>query len=140
LRRTYAPALDARPIGELNITPLIDVMLVLLVMFILAVPAITHEVPVDLPQPSPVPPSERVEHRLQLAPNGAVRLDGAALAGPALAARLRAVAADPASALVFDADRRARYEAADALLAEVRRAGVTRLGFAGLAAMRARDS
>jgi biopolymer transport protein ExbD len=132
-RRAPALALDHRPMGELNITPLIDVMLVLLVMFILAVPAITHRVPIDLPQPGEVAPAERVEHRLELLADGSVRLDGRAAGGEALSARLRALAADPAALVVFRADGATRYERADELLAEVKRAGVTRLGFEGLA-------
>ena len=122
--------------AELNITPLIDVMLVLLVMFILAVPAITHKVPVDLPQAGIVPPADRVTHRLELLRDGSVRLDGAALADAALPARLGALARDPATLLTFRADGQARYERADQLLAEIKRAGITRLGFEGLAEFR----
>lgn len=136
MRRTYAPAIEARPMGDLNITPLIDVMLVLLVMFILAVPAVTHEVEVDLPGPGGTPPVERVEHRLALGRDGAVTLDGVGLSGAALRARLATLAADPAALLLFSADPQARYGLADELLAEVKRAGVTRLAFEGLARMR----
>jgi biopolymer transport protein ExbD len=121
--------------AELNITPLIDVMLVLLVMFILAVPAVTHEVEVDLPGPTLVPPAERVEHRLELFADGSARLDGVGGTDAALAGRLRVLADDPTALIVFRADGRARYERADQLLAEVKRAGVTRLGFEGLAGM-----
>lgn len=136
MRRSFAPAPgfsgDARPMSELNITPLIDVMLVLLVMFILAVPAATHEVEVDLPQGG-ASPAERVEHRLELLRDGSLRLDGVGLSDAALTGRLRAVADDPKALLVFRADGQARYERADQVLAEVKRAGVTRLGFEGLA-------
>ncbi|PAX07805.1 ExbD/TolR family protein [Sphingomonas lenta] len=135
MRRNPAFALEHRPMGELNITPLIDVMLVLLVMFILAVPAATHEVEVDLPQGG-TPPLDRVEHRLELLRDGSLRLDGVAMTDSAAAARLRALADDPKALLVFRADGQARYERADQVLAEVKRAGVTRLGFEGLAAFR----
>lgn len=133
MRRSFTPALDHRPMAELNITPLIDVMLVLLVMFILAVPAVTHEVEVELPGPTPAPPQERVEHRLELLRDGSLRLDGVALADAAAAARLRVLADDPQALLVFRADGQARYERADQVLADVKRAGITRLGFDGLA-------
>jgi hypothetical protein len=63
----------AEPMSELNITPLIDVMLVLLVMFILVLPAATHQVPIDLPQPGPSPELPVDTHRLMLARAGGGR-------------------------------------------------------------------
>lgn len=140
MRRTFAPAPnlpgDARPMSELNITPLIDVMLVLLLMFILAVPAVTHEVPVDLPGESKPVPAERMTHVVGLSAAGQAALDGVAMGDAVLGARLKALAADPATLVLFRADPQVRYERADQLLAEVKRAGVTKLGFDGLAAMR----
>jgi len=58
MRRAIAAPGDA-PISELNTTPLIDVMLVLLIMFILTIPSTSHEVPLDLPQPSTAHRSRR---------------------------------------------------------------------------------
>jgi biopolymer transport protein ExbD len=131
----YAAAVQrGEPIAELNITPLIDVMLVLLIMFIITIPAMTHKVSVDLPQPGPIA-AERVEHRLVLARRGAATLDGVALDDAALAARLRAVAAEPGAALLMRTDPEMRYERFDQVLAQVKRAGVTRLGFEGHEAM-----
>lgn len=111
-------------------------MLVLLVMFILMVPAVTHEVPVDLPGESGRPPEERVTHVVALSAAGQAALDGTAMTDGTLGARLRTLAADPASLVVFRADPRVRFERADQVLAEVKRAGVTKLGFEGLAGMR----
>lgn len=123
--------------GELNITPLIDVMLVLLVMFILAVPAVTHEVEVDLPHgPIEPVPEERVTHVVGLSAGGQASLDGAAMGDADVRARLAVLARDPATLVLFRADPRVRYERADQVLAEVKRAGVTKLGFEGLAGMR----
>ena len=138
MRRAYAVTAsvpDSRPIAELNITPLIDVMLVLLVMFIIAVPAMTHQVPVDLPQPGPVAPAEREVHLVAISRGGQASLDGVAIADAALADRLRPLAGDERTAVLFRPDPQTRYERADQVLAEVKRAGVTRLAFDGIAGM-----
>jgi biopolymer transport protein ExbD len=132
------PDPDHEPIGTLNITPLIDVMLVLLVMFIIAVPAMTHKVPMNLPVPGPA--GELVVHRLAIAADGALRWDGSPVAEAALAPRLAALVGDPDASLVLDPDGAARYERFDQVLATVRRAGVTRLGFADNARFAAFDA
>ena len=136
MRRFHAAAPDFRPQADLNITPLIDVMLVLLVMFILGVPAVTHEVPIDLPQGAPPILEERVTHVVGLDAAGRASLDGVAMEDAAVGARLEALARDPATLVLFRADPQVRYERADQMLAEVKRAGVTKLGFEGLAGMR----
>ena len=122
-----------QPIATINTTPLIDLMLVLLIMFILAVPTATHKVDVDLPRPDtrdlppPAPP-----HRLAIDEGGRLSWDGRPIADSALAARLAALAADPARpALHVEPHAEARYERFDSVLAEVRRAGIERLGFIG---------
>ena len=52
---------DGAPMMEMNMTPLIDVLLVLLIMFIITIPVATHAVNIDLPQPNPTPPDVVVE-------------------------------------------------------------------------------
>lgn len=130
----YAAASFDEPLSELNITPLIDVMLVLLVMMILTLPTVLHKVPIDLPQ-GKAPPSETVSHPLLLARDGSVTLDGTAVTDAALPARFKALEADPTALLVMKTDPEARYERFDQVLAEAKRAGITRLGFAGNEAM-----
>lgn len=125
-----ARAADPQPIAAINITPLIDVMLVLLIMMILTLPTVTHEVPVNLPAPGPVTPM--ITHQLDIAASGALMLDGAAVSEAALPARLAAIHADPHATLALNADAEARYETFDRILATIKRAGVTRLGFVGL--------
>ena len=129
--RRFAPAgpAFADPIAEMNITPLIDVLLVLIVMLILTIPIMMNEVPMDLPAQAKVPVAERVTHRLEIARNGATILDGATLDTPALTARLAVLRADPKAVLVLCGDPEARYERFVATLAIVKRAGITRLGF-----------
>jgi biopolymer transport protein ExbD len=118
------------PIVAINTTPLVDVMLVLLIMFIIIIPAATHKVPLDLPAPAPraaVPPPV---HQLGIAAGGALSWDGAALPAAALRGRLTALVADPARPeLHLNADSEARYEQVDQILAQIQGAGVTRLGF-----------
>ncbi len=128
-----SPAIG-EPLSDLNITPLIDVLLVLLVMMILTLPTVLHKVPVDLPQ-GYAPPSETVTHPLVLGRDGAVTLDGVGLGDAAMPARFKALNADRAALLVMKTDPQARYERFDQVLAEVKRVGITRLGFAGNEAM-----
>ena len=130
-RHRFVPAREPQPMSALNITPLIDVMLVLLVMMILTIPAITHKVPLDLPQPGNGPTRHPVIHQLDLAANGALRLDGAAIDPGALPARLGALKADPQAELHVNTDPMAQYRRFDETLATIKRAGITRLGFVG---------
>jgi biopolymer transport protein ExbD len=121
---------DAQPIADINTTPLVDVMLVLLIMFILIIPVGTHKVPLDLPVPAPGEPPQT--HRLDLDAAGRLFWDGRPVAAAELTRRLRALAADPARpALEINADAETRYDRFDEVLAAVRRAGVTRMGFVG---------
>ncbi|HEX7751033.1 MAG TPA: biopolymer transporter ExbD, partial [Novosphingobium sp.] len=60
---------DGSPMMEMNTTPLIDVMLVLLIMFIITIPVATHSVDIDLPAPQPptnLPPPDTVKNKLVL--------------------------------------------------------------------------
>ncbi|HEX8214517.1 MAG TPA: biopolymer transporter ExbD [Allosphingosinicella sp.] len=132
-RRRSLPsfALPAQaPIVDLNTTPLIDVMLVLLIMFIITVPVANHEVPLDLPQ-GDFKGAEPVVHKLVIDPPGRSYLDGKAIAREDLGARLAAVRADPNSLLHMSADPQTRYEDFDHVLAIIKRAGITRMGMVG---------
>jgi biopolymer transport protein ExbD len=130
-RQRFIPAREPQPMSSLNITPLIDVMLVLLVMMILTIPAMTHKVPLELPQPGQGPTQHPVIHQLDLAANGALRLDGAALAPAALPGRLASLKADPNAELHVNTDPMTRYDRFDETLATIKRAHITRLGFVG---------
>jgi biopolymer transport protein ExbD len=115
------------PISDLNTTPLIDVMLVLLIMFIVTVPIATHKVEVDLPQRKPGT-SQPVIYRLNLDDAGRLALNGVPVAEADLPRHLAAVKAEPDSELHFRTEGTARYEDFDRVLAAVKRAGITRLG------------
>ena len=131
VRRPVLPVIEeVEPISVINTTPLIDLMLVLLIMFILSVPVATHKLPLDLPTTGGGP--QPAFHRLSLDAAGRFYWNGQAIADSELRPRLAAVAADPAEPeLQIAADAETRYERVDQTLAVVRRAGITRLGFVG---------
>ena len=121
------------PMADINTTPLIDLMLVLLIMFIITVPLKTHKVDADLPQASDLPTPPPTVHRLDLDAAGRIYWDGQAIAASALQPRLAALAADPANpVLQMNADAETRYARFDETLGAVRRAGITRLAFTGM--------
>jgi biopolymer transport protein ExbD len=132
-RRIVYAAVAEQPIATVNTTPLIDVMLVLLIMFIITIPTMTHSVKIDIPQgPPSVAPIEPETHQLALDSASRLTWDGAPLAEGALPARLAAFrSAGPDGVLHFRAEADTRYEDFDRILADVKRAGVTRLGFVG---------
>jgi len=122
---------DDRPISEMNTTPLIDVMLVLLIMFILTVPLATHAVKMNLPTDG-VPLGDPRTHRLALDSAGRLSWDGAALPERSLPARLAAFrASGPEDILEIQSEAETRYETFDRVLATVKRSGIARLGFVG---------
>jgi biopolymer transport protein ExbD len=132
IRAHAAPASDFAPIATINTTPLIDMMLVILIMLIVTIPMSTHKVPLDLPHPAPIPDTPPPVHRLAIQASGALLWDGQALPAAALNARLSALQADPTlPVLELDAEGEARYERVDQVFAQIRRSGVTRLGFVG---------
>ena len=121
-----------QPIAVINTTPLIDLMLVLLIMFIITVPAATHKVPIELPSPNPYPQAPAPVHRLNLDAGGRLYWDGRPIADAELPARLARLSADPAEPVLhIGAESETRYERVDETLGAVRRAGITRLGFIG---------
>jgi biopolymer transport protein ExbD len=126
-----APQAEFAPIAAINTTPLIDMMLVILIMLIVSIPMTTHKVPLDLPAPHPMPVTPPI-HRLVILASGALTWDGQVLAAAALAGRLDALQADPTHpVLELEPDGAARYERVDQVLAQIRRTGITRLGFVG---------
>jgi len=122
---------ESQPIAQINVTPFIDVLLVLLIMMILTLPIATHKVAVDLPNGPGHPVSPDKMHRLEIAASGALSLDGVAITESALPDQLVATMADKDATLTIRADAAARYETFDRVLATVKRSGVTRLGFVG---------
>lgn len=118
------------PIGAINVTPFIDVLLVLLIMIILTVPMQSHKVPIDLPSDPATATATPISHELDIDRQGSLSWDGARVADAELPALLARVAKDDAE-LHLKTDPEARYERFDAVLATIKRANITRLGFIG---------
>ena len=135
MRRRIAPAFTipaGEPISELNTTPLIDVMLVLLIMFIVTIPISTHKVDLDTPIIGPPELAKPEIFLLDLDRTGRLHWNGALLPEAQLPARLADVRAGGPNALLhFRADGESRYEDFDRVLAVIKRAGVERLGMIG---------
>ena len=125
---------DGEPMMEMNTTPLIDVMLVLLIMFIITIPPQTHAVKVDLPQNSPASPNpvEPDKNKVNIDPAGSIFWNGSPINDVLLRQYLeRSVVLNPEPELHFQPDPAARYEKVDQVLAIIKRANVTKLGFIG---------
>jgi len=121
------------PIHEMNTTPLIDVMLVLLIMFIITIPIQTHAVDVDLPGERVVPRDFRPDvNKIAIDRTGVVLWNGAAIAMPELRATLNATTRlSRPPELQVEPHSEARYETVDEVLAVIRRADVQSMGFVG---------
>ena len=125
---------EHEPMKDLNTTPLIDVMLVLLIMFIITLPPLTHAVKVELPTRvhEPLPAPDSVKNRIAIDAAGVVRWNGTVVDRATLRRYLDQTAAmSPEPELQFQPDPAARYEAIDSTLAVIKRSQVTKLGFVG---------
>ncbi|AQR74328.1 biopolymer transporter ExbD [Sphingomonas sp. LM7] len=118
------------PFSAINVTPFIDVMLVLLIVMILGMPMATHKIPIDLPS-GPGPVTETRPHQLGIDRAGTLFWDGRRIADAELPGLLAMMQADAAAVLHMNTDPDARYDRFDGVLAVVKRAGVNRLGFVG---------
>ncbi|MDT3678096.1 MAG: biopolymer transporter ExbD [Burkholderiaceae bacterium] len=122
---------NEEPIVEINMVPLIDVMLVLMVVFMVTAPLLTHAVKLDLPRASSTV-TERDAPALDVAIDvgGLVRVDGVPIDAAALPARFAEVARhDPKTELRVRADRRTPYETIARVLSDASRNGLARIGF-----------
>jgi biopolymer transport protein ExbD len=126
---------DNDPVMEMNTTPLIDVMLVLLVMFIITIPMQTHAVKVPLP--GPPPPTKTLQpdpiiNKVSVSQSGVVTWNGNAVDLVTLRRYLDATKAmTPEPELHMQPDANARYEVVDQVFSEIRKSEITKLGLVG---------
>ena len=130
---TVVAATEVPTMGEINMTPLIDVMLVLLVMFIITIPLQTHAIKLDLPQDCPsCPDVDRIKNKIIVTNGGAILWNGSPVTQDELAYNLRASARMPVQPeLHLQPESEARYEIVNDVFAAARRADVRRMGFVG---------
>jgi biopolymer transport protein ExbD len=115
--------------GEINVTPLVDVMLVLLVVFIVTAPLLTNAVHVNLPKTAETaPPEEKAAVYLSVDAQGKIFIDKQEYAVDAVENELKSrKAADPELALNLNADDAVQYGTVAKVMSSIERAGVTKL-------------
>jgi biopolymer transport protein ExbD len=124
---------EDEPMMDINMTPLIDVMLVLLIMFIITIPVMTHAVKLDMPRasnaPSVVTP---VVINLEIDFDGTVLWNGTPVDIESLEGYFRREAAnDPQPELHIRPSKRAKYDVVARVLASAQRNGMRKIGFVG---------
>jgi biopolymer transport protein ExbD len=121
----------SRPMAEINTTPMVDVMLVLLVIFIITAPLLTHAVKIDLPQASSRPNPEKPDTvTLSIKADGKLFWNDAPLEAGELAARLTTEAQkNPQPEMHLRADKATPYQHLATVMSAAQNAGITRLGF-----------
>lgn len=124
-------ASDGEVMSEINMIPLIDVMLVLLIVFMITVPVMTHSVNVNLPQAATEPLREPPETiRLSVNAEGQLHWNQTPITQAELEERLTQTALiDPQPAVHIRGDKAVRYEHVASAMAAVQRAGIRKLAF-----------
>ncbi len=126
---------EGEPMMEINTTPLIDVMLVLIIMLIITIPPQTHAVKLDLPQNNPndtPPPIDPIKNKIVVTQGGEILWNGGAVDQVQLRQFLDATQQiDPVPELHLQPEAEARYELVDEVLAITKKANVSKMGFVG---------
>ena len=135
---------DGSPMLDMNMTPLIDVLLVLLIMFIITIPVATHSVDIDLPQGNPPPQDiqiDPVKNKLVLTATDQILWNAEAVNQGQLVtilAETTTMAVEPE--LQFEPEALASYELSARVLQIIKQSGVTKFGFVGNEKYRQFDS
>jgi biopolymer transport protein ExbD len=124
---------DDEPMMDINMTPLIDVMLVLLIMFIITIPVMTHAVKLDMPRATNAPSSaEPIVINLEIDFDGTVLWNGTPVEIEALESYFRREASvEPQPELHIRPSKRAKYDVVARVLASAQRNGMRKIGFVG---------
>lgn len=119
------------PMAEINVVPMVDIMLVLLVIFIITAPLLTNAVKIDLPHASSEANLARADNiQLAIDADGRFYWDGEPLDREALLQRFHdAAQKQPSPELHLHADRNTRYEVIAELMSEAGKAGLDKIGF-----------
>ena len=119
---------------EMNTTPLIDVMLVLLTLLIITLPIQTHAVKLDMPRPNQKPPpTPPVVVTLEVDFDGTVLWNGTPVDRKTLDSYLQSASTDdPQPEIHLQPNRLAKYDRVAMVLADAQRIGVTHIGFTGI--------
>lgn len=127
----FAADNDDDVMAEINMTPLVDVMLVLLIIFIITIPVINHAVKLDLPRAASQPNDIKPPHvDVSIAADGVISWGGVAVDEAALKDRVAAAAAQtPQPELHLRADRKTPYERVAQLMAAAHAGGLGKIGF-----------
>jgi biopolymer transport protein ExbD len=124
------------PMADINVTPLVDVMLVLLIIFMITVPMMSHKIKIDLPQPAPpplVPPPPPPEPiRLSVLASGQLMWLDTPITEEGLQAQLRILGVKPLDQqpeLDIRADKNTKYQYVATVMADAKNAGMMKIGF-----------
>jgi len=124
------------PMADINVTPLVDVMLVLLIIFMVTAPPISHQIQVDLPQPTvnppPPPPNPPDPVKIRIEASGTVVMNGTPIDMKSLEAQFNAMSEleeDRQGKLEIDTDPEAEYEVLAKVLARAKNADLKKIGF-----------
>jgi biopolymer transport protein ExbD len=123
---------DEKPMSEINTTPLVDVMLVLLILFLITIPVITQSVKVDLPQAANIPTQTKPENiNIAVDAEGNVFWNTALLPSQdALLERIKQIAVlDPQPEIHVRGDRNTPYEHIGRVIVTCQRGGIQKVGF-----------
>ncbi len=128
---SFNPQAAQAPTAEINMTPLVDVMLVLLIIFIITAPLLTHSVKVELPRAASSPSSDKPQTlQVSIDAENRVFIGSEAVDRDSLETRFKeAVAQDANVELHLKADRSTRYESVAETMSAARRAGLGKIGF-----------
>jgi len=116
----------------INVVPLVDIMLVLLIIFIITLPVMTHAVVIDLPRPEPtdVPPEVPIAISIDVQFDGSIQWNGSPVTPADLRSYIAAEAQkNPQPEVHISVDRRAKYDSAAFVLFELERGGLKKIGF-----------
>ncbi|MEO6172494.1 MAG: biopolymer transporter ExbD [Arenimonas sp.] len=130
------------PMADINVTPLVDVMLVLLIIFMVTAPPLSHQIQVDLPQPTrnppPNPPNPPDPIKIRIDAGGSVSMNGTPVDMKSLEVQFNTVGElpfDDQGKLEIDTDPEAEYEVLAKVLARAKNASLTKIGFVKSAEM-----